>query len=140
MTALALDVLLEAGDLPARPLLRSGAEIIAQRVRAVSLLHYGEWPLDRSIGIRWLDYLGTKPFDVEGLAADLAVAWQAVDGVEEVTDISWDLDTPGQASITAELRLSTGDTISPTVQTLLAEGNVSITIGGVLGHSRTVAL
>jgi hypothetical protein len=128
----ALGVLLDAaGDLPDHPRLRSGLEVIAQRVRARTLTHKGEWPLDKRVGIDWIGHLSTKPLDIEGLAADLAVAWLSVPGVLSVTDLTWDVSVAGQATITASLLTVTGETLTPTVGALDADGNPSIVVGGV---------
>lgn len=129
----ALGVLLDTttGDLPRRPQMRSGLEVIAQRVRARTLTHRGEWPLDKTVGIDWIGYLSEKPFNVEGLAADLAVTWLSVPGVVTVTEVAYDVSTPGSVEITASLRTVTGDTLTPTVRTLDDEGNASIVVGGI---------
>ena len=134
----ALGMLLEDGDLPRVPRLQSGLAHIAQRVRAVTLTHKGEWPLDTSLGIDWRSYLQSRPFDAEGLAADLAVAWASVPGIVAVLQIDIDTETLGEATITARLQTITGETLTPKVSATTTTGNPSITLGGLLAASATV--
>lgn len=125
----ALGVLLEAGDLPAFTRMSSGASNIGQRVRAATLTHLGEWPLDTSKGIDWRHYLQTRPFDTEGLMADLAVAWAAVPGVVEVLSIDADVSIEGDATITGQLQIVTGGTLAVKASANVYGGDVSAFVG-----------
>lgn len=138
---MSLDLLLDpvTGDLPALTRLWSGLEIIAQRVQIRTLTHRGDWPLDRTAGIDWQRHLSTKPADVDALAAELATEWRAVPGVVEVTSLTAEVTTDGASTISAELRTETGETIVPVVSAPGVDGNPSIVVGGVLGHSGWVA-
>jgi len=133
MNPLALGVLLEAGDLPAFTRMSSGASNIAQRVRATTLTHLGEWPLDTSKGIDWRGYMQTRPFDVEGLMADLAVAWAAVPGVVEVLSIEASVTIEGVATIQGQLQIITGETVPVKASANIYEGDVSAAVGFVIG-------
>lgn len=137
-SASAIDVLLSGGQIQRFNRLASGAAVIAQRVRARTLTHRGEWPLDTSVGIPWTSYLGGKPFNVEGLIADLATTWQATPGVAEVVSIDA-TQSGGTVTITAELRTVTGETLYPSVQAPGVDGNPSVVVGGLLAASGLVA-
>lgn len=139
MSATAPDVLMgDDGDLPVFTRHVSGMEVIAQRVRVRLGTHRGDWPLDVRAGIPWTEYLGRKPLDMAALAAVLAVEMLAVPGVTAVEDLDWSVDN-GLATITATLRTAVGKSLDVVVQPQAAAGNPSITVGGVVGHSRTVA-
>lgn len=61
MRTLALDPI--TGDLAlsgGRPVLVSGADAVAQRLRVRLKLQQGEWVLDRNVGFPWLSVLAAK--------------------------------------------------------------------------------
>lgn len=131
------DVLMDSGDLPLFTRLVQGLDVIAQRIRVRLSTHRGDWPLDTSAGIPWVDILGRKPADVEGLAALLALEVASVPGVVQVVDLTW-----SQSGGTAEVSLTavtvTGDRIPVVVTPPGRAGNLSIVVGGVLGHAGPV--
>jgi len=138
MNALSPDILMGAdGDLPAFTRHVQGVEIIAQRIRARVATHRGDWPLDTSAGIPWTDYLGQKPVDLEGLAALLALDILATPGVEQIDDLAWS-QTGDAVSITMTATTTTGDRIPVVVTPPGRAGNLSIMVGGVLGHAGPV--
>lgn len=137
--AAALDVLMGAdGDLPAYTRHASGMEVIAQRVRTRLGTHRGDWPLDTSKGIAWTSYLGRKPLDLASLAAVLSLEILDTPGVADVQDLDWEQDG-GTYTITATVLTELGESLPVVVVPQDSAGNPSVTVGGVLGHSGTVA-
>lgn len=64
------DILLnEDGDLPERPRLVRGPEIVAQRIRRRLLMHRGEWLLDRRVGVPYARWRERKPPRLENISA-----------------------------------------------------------------------
>jgi hypothetical protein len=125
-------------DLPAFTRHTAGLAVIAQRVRCRLHTHRGDWPLDTSAGIDWIGFLGRKPVDLAGLAAELALEILATPGVTQVQDLEWSQDG-GNATITATILTELGTSLALVVDPQDSTGNPSITVGGVLGHSGTIA-
>ena len=139
MSATAPDVLMGAdGDLPSFTRHASGMEVIAQRIRVRLGTHRGDWPLDVTVGIDWTYYLGRKPLDLAALAAVIALEILAVPGVTQVQDLDWSQDG-GSATISASVLTELGRSLDVVVVPQDKAGNPSIVVGGVLGHSSTVA-
>lgn len=135
-----LDVLMdENGDLPVVCVLQNGQAIIAQKCECRLRTVLGDWPLDTTAGIDWLDFLGRKPANVDQFAAVLVTELLDVTGVLDV-----ELTTASQSGgvATIEMKIQTEDD-SPFDVVLSAgdvaeAGNLSITVGGVIGHSRSI--
>ena len=129
------DVLMDplTEDLPAFTRLSRGLEAIGQRVRIRMGTHVGDWPLDKTAGIDWTAILATKPLDLAGLAALLALEVLDTPGVLNVQDLEWSQDG-GTASISATVLTECG-VLPVVIQPQDAAGNLSIFVGGVIGHS-----
>jgi hypothetical protein len=125
------------GDLPLFSRHASGLEIVAQRIRVRLGTHRGDWPLDTSAGIPWTSYLGQTPVDLSGLAALVALEIRAVPGVTQVTDLEW-AQNGDAASITCTALTSVGASLPVVVTPPGRAGNLSIVVGGVLGHAETI--
>lgn len=140
MSATAPDVLMDpvTGDLPSFTRHASGMDVIAQRVRVRLGTHRGDWPLDVTAGIPWTDYLGRKPLDLAALASVIALEILQVPGVTRVLDLDWQ-QVGTSATITATVLTEVGRSLEVVVVPQDRAGNPSITVGGVLGHSSTVA-
>lgn len=139
MSAAAPDVLMGAdGDLPNFTRHASGMEVIAQRVRVRLGTHLGDWPLDTTVGVDWIKHLSQKPVDLPALAAVLSLEILAVPGVTGVQDLTW-AQTGTSATISATVRTSLGESLQVVVVPQDRTGNPSIVVGGIVGHSSTVA-
>lgn len=136
--ALSPDILMDAdGDLPLFTRHVQGLSIIAQRIRVRLGTHRGDWPLDTTAGIPWTDILGRKPVDLEGLAALVALEVRAVPGVTQVRDLVWS-QSGGDATISLTALTAYGDRIPVVVTPPGRAGNLSIAVGGILGHAGSV--
>lgn len=142
MSALSPDVLMDPDtlDLPAFTQHAAGIEVTAQRVRVRFQTHRGDWPLDINVGIPWVSILSTKPLDLEALAALLVLEATDTAGVEEVGDLEFLVDEDDPQSVSISMRLRTEFGVIPvTVTPPGIKGNLSIVVGGIIGHSGTVA-
>lgn len=140
MSARSPDILMDPDtlDLPSFTRHEAGEAIIAQRVRVRLLTHLGDWPLDTTVGIDWQGFLGRKPVDLASMAAGIAVEVLGVPGVAQVNDLEWSQDG-GSATISANIVTDLGLSLPLVVNPQDTSGNPSITVGGVLGHSGTIA-
>lgn len=62
----------------------SNSEAIAQRVKQHLRMYAGEWFLDTSVGVPWIEYVFTNPFDQAIAEAIVKDAVLAVPGVVEI--------------------------------------------------------
>lgn len=132
------DVLMDAdGDLPAFTRHSSGLPIVAQRVRCRMETLLGDWPLDETEGIDWLQILGQKPVNLAGVAAVVAREASGVPGVASVQDLTW-AQVGSTATISMQINTAFGS-LQLQVDPGGNAGNPSVTVGGVIGHSSTVA-
>lgn len=138
MSTMTPDILMGSdGDLPAFTRHVRGVEITEQRIRVRLETHRGDWPLDTRAGISWTRYLGQKPPDLAALAAEIALEVAATPGVSSIEDLSWTQEGEA-ASIQLYARLATGERVPVSVTPPGRAGNLSIVVGGVLGHAGAV--
>lgn len=140
---MSVDVLLDpaTGDLPDYVQVVGGMAIIAQRVDCRLRTVLGDWPLDTTAGIDWFGFLGRKPPQVDRFAASLVVEILNTQGVVTVENLSSEMDG-NIARISMDVIVEddgSGATSFPVVvKTQDETGNLSIAVGGVIGHSLSV--
>lgn len=124
---MSLDLYLDpvTGDLPDFNRHVVGAELTAQRISVRLQTHVGDWKLERTAGVPWLEILTTKPVDLPALATALAVEVRATPGVGAVTDLSWEQDGR-QVEVSMTAIADTGEAIAVAVQPQGIDGNPSI--------------
>lgn len=133
---MAKDLQLIDGDLPPRPRLISGVELIAQRIRIRLQTHRGEWLLNRSVGLPYLRWRGQKPPRVQSIGSRVRETVRTTPGVIDVRDF--------RAALQGRQILITGRVIVEGGQELLLEaemleaGNVSPTISLQLATSGAI--
>lgn len=87
------DVLLsDGGDLPKNPRITSGTQITIQRIEAALELSEGEWLLDTTAGLPWLEWFRTSPTPVDQIVAAVQVEIERIAGVQEVQAFDGTLD------------------------------------------------
>lgn len=106
---MAYDLLLIDGDLPDRPTLVRGPELIAQRVRRRLAMHRGEWLLDQRVGVPYVRWRAQKPPRVDAIGAHIR---------QVVTD------TPGVLGVEAFRAVLDGRTVRVTGRVLIEGGEV----------------
>lgn len=112
MRTLALDA---TGDLMlsgGRPVLVSGADAVAQRLRTRLGLFQGEWLLDRQVGFPWRRILGEK--GVDRLAEVLLrAAISSCPGVKAITAFTFTFNrTTRRASVTFTVTTIAGEPVT----------------------------
>ena len=73
-------------DLPVFPKHISGVDLIVQRMTIRLQRFLGEWILDTSVGIPYLDFIQTRPVDVAGFGAVIRTEIETTPGVLRVDD------------------------------------------------------
>jgi hypothetical protein len=139
MGAKSPDVLMDSTteDLPAYSRMVSGMAVIAQRVRIRLTTLLGNWPLDRAAGIDWIGILGSKPFDAEAAAATVVLEMVDTPGVTGAANLDFDQD--GDVfRMSCSLATEYGQDIPVVIEAPGIDGNLSIVVGGVVGHSGRV--
>ena len=122
------DVILENGDLPALCRLSSGVEHILQRVEIRIRTVYGEWFLDKSVGIPWPEWLSDPAVSLDVISARLRAEVESTPGVSAVT--TWSATRSGRAiSIEATFRVDTSEEdYSIPMSVTLSHGNSSVNV------------
>lgn len=112
------DVLLtDALDLRPRTTLVTGDVLVGQRIRLRTQQAVGDWILDASAGLPWLDWLTTKPFPEDTAAARVRQAIESIPGVLQVSELS-------------VTRTGTAATIAAQVLTEAGLAPVVVAVGG----------
>lgn len=75
------DVELVDGDLPPRTRHITGPELTAQRIDQRLGTFLGEWFLDTTVGLRYLEWLDTVPPPVDEMSADVRAQVESTPGV-----------------------------------------------------------
>lgn len=88
-----MDALLVDGDLTPRGRLVAGDDAVLQRVRLRLGLFVGEWVLDQTVGLPWLEWMSTKSANrVQEVGAVLQATIETTPGVRRVLDWSGTYD------------------------------------------------
>ena len=102
------DALLTDGlDLRPRTTLVTGDELVGQRVRLRLQQAEGDWVLNASHGLPWLDWLTTKPFPQDVALARIRQEIEAVPGVQQVQTLAM-TRSGTTATITGDLLTASG--------------------------------
>lgn len=136
---MSLDVLFIDGDLP--PLqtrLVTGRELIAQKIFARLNTLVGDWPLEVTAGLPWIEFMSNKLFDLDTMVALILVEINDVAGVAAVENLVRE-KTGRTFTMTATIITSEAEEIPTTLTFDAARKNASIYVGGVAGHSGTIA-
>lgn len=73
-------------DLPVFPVHISGVDLIVQRMTIRLQRFLGEWILDTSVGLPYLEFIQTRPLDIPGITAVLLAEIATTPGVLRVDD------------------------------------------------------
>lgn len=133
------DILLnDDGDLPERPTLVRGPEIVAQRIRRRLLMHRGEWLLDRRVGVPYVRWRERKPPRIENISAFVRDLITGTPGVLALHDFRAAF-SPGAHTIDISGRIfvAGGEELAFEGATGLSENNVS---GAVVFHTTSGAI
>ena len=83
------DILLDAsGDLPHRPALAAGIEVVAQRVRLRLLRFRGDLILNVKKGIDYPGLLQTRPVDTDAIEALIVAELSGTEGLKSIEEVS----------------------------------------------------
>lgn len=82
------DLALVNGDLPHVLKLVSGPELVVQRAARRLQRHLGEWFLDTSIGLPWVEWMQQKPPRVNEIGAKIRREVEAIPDVIRVTALT----------------------------------------------------
>lgn len=108
-----MDVGLEDGDLPAFCRFIQGEDETIQRLRLRMLQHRGDWILDRSAGLPYLDWGQLRSPPLEQIRAAIQVEIETCPGVERVERIDVAFVQPRQeVTVQATARLTSGQRAS----------------------------
>jgi hypothetical protein len=92
------DVLLNSdGDLARQTEHTSGLQEILQKITIRLRTKRGEWPLDDSVGVPYLEWLREKRPPLEDVEAVFRAEIVAIDGVEAVQSIDVGVDAPRES-------------------------------------------
>jgi len=107
---MALDFLLDdSGDLPVVTRLGEGVRVVEQRLELRLRRHLGEWFLDTTKGLPFVEWLSTKPALVD-IAAQVRREISTCPGVLAVDSYTSAQDDAGMVTITAAIRTEDGTT------------------------------
>ncbi len=114
------DILLnDDGDLPERPTLVRGPQLVAQRIRRRLLMHRGEWLLDKRVGVPYRRWREQKPPRIENISAFVRDLITSTPGVVALHDYRAAF-APGTRTIEVSGRI-------------LVDGDESLEFGGDVG-------
>lgn len=114
-----MDILLDDSfDLPVQPQLArtSDTDLIVQRIRSAIALFEGEWRLDTTAGLPWLDWLQTVPPPLDEIAAVVRVEIADVLGVDRVSTLDVSLNDNDVITIQGTVTSLQGDTFEFTTE------------------------
>lgn len=80
------DIVIKDGDI----LLIDNAERVAQQVKIMLLTWLGEWFLDTTHGVPYLEYILVKSPDLQLIRSILLKKIESVDGVDDVSELELD--------------------------------------------------
>lgn len=127
----------ENGDIPLYATLATGDAVTIQRVRRRLKTFRGEWMLDKSTGLPFIEWSQQKPPDVNGQGAIVLLAITTTPGVELVEDFEAVFDSPNRRVVfTARIVLESG-TVA-TLEFAPALGGNSLPYVAILFPSGTV--
>jgi hypothetical protein len=89
MNLLTNDIQLQNNDL----YLVTGSDAIAQDLQQSLQVWLGEWFLDTTVGVPYLQQILVKNPNLDLIHADLVNAALAVDGVEQITSLTFEFDS-----------------------------------------------
>src|SRR5690554_1576648 len=130
------DLLLVDGDLPVRPTLVRGPQLVAQRIRRRLLLHRGEWILDRRVGVPYVRWREQKPPRLENISAFVRGLITTTPGVVRLTEFKAAF-AQGVVEISGRIFVAGGEELTFEGTTSLDESNVS---GAVVFHTTSGAI
>ena len=135
------DVKLDAnGDIYESTQVVTGDELIAQRIRIRLQTHLGEWLLDTSQGMPYIDWADTLPLPVTEVRQKILDELTTTPGVLTVTSLVVDVDNVlGCLSATASVLLD-GGAVAEVVITDTASTNLPTGASDVSGSGRPVVL
>jgi hypothetical protein len=93
MNLLTNDIQLQNNDL----YLVTGSDAIAQDLQQSLQVWLGEWFLDTTVGVPYLQQILVKNPNLDLIHADLVNAALAVDGVEQITSLTFEFDSVNRA-------------------------------------------
>jgi hypothetical protein len=94
---MSFDILLDDdGDLPAHPMHGTGLDLLVQRIDRRVRIHRGEWMLDASVGLPFVQFRAQKPPQVEAIGALIRREIEDVPGVTRVETITGTYDQAQQ--------------------------------------------
>lgn len=113
------------GDLPVFTRHITGADLVRQRIRARLGTFRGEWILDESDGLPFLEWRASKPLDLEGIRAVVQAEIEDCPGVLRVDDltVSFNAETQTVALVGRVLVDDDNATEIPVVVQLLTRQN-----------------
>ncbi|MFB6375287.1 MAG: hypothetical protein ABEN55_19690 [Bradymonadaceae bacterium] len=100
----------EQGDLPRYTEHTSGAHAVVQKIGIRLRTHRGEWMLDESAGMPFLEWLQRKKPPQVGVENKVRQEIKAVEGVESVTELEVDFERPIETiEVSATVRTEYGE-------------------------------
>ena len=95
------------GDLPLFTEFITGNEVIRQRLENRFATHLEGWFLDQTVGIPYIDWIGTKPVPIGEISAKFRTEIESTPGVVRVDDFEVNFEpAPQRTTITGIARLS----------------------------------
>jgi hypothetical protein len=132
------DILIIDGDLPVKPRIVRGPEIVAQYIRRRLRTFEGEWILDRRVGLPWLRWKERKPVPLEDIRQTVRETIRTTTGVLEVRELVAAFDSSTRTVTMRGVIVVEGDEVLEMDALFPVAGNVSPTIaftsesGGIL--------
>jgi len=110
---MAIDVLLDpvTWDLPTKPAQGTGIEVIRQRLMIRLRRFLGEWILDETKGLKYMEWTTTKPVPLDEIGADLRREIETTPEVDRIISggtATWD-QASRTVSFTATVRTVQGE-------------------------------
>jgi len=107
------DVALVNGDLVAQNRWIDGPEKVVQSIQIRLGRFRGEWFLDPTSGLQWMEWLGTRNVSVSEIVARVSSEILRVEGVDRIQSIVPVKDTSGSVTINVEIVLNPEITDQP---------------------------
>ncbi|MFU8802631.1 MAG: hypothetical protein ACNA8W_02370 [Bradymonadaceae bacterium] len=133
-----IDLLLIDGDLPIRPTIYRGPEIIAQYIRRRLLTFEGEWILDRRVGLPWLRWKEKKPVPLDVMRQTVRETIRTTTGVLDVRELVAGFDAMTRTVTMSGVIAIEGDAELLFDALFPAAGNVSPTISFTSGSGAII--
>jgi len=83
----------------------SDAEEVSQRIKTTLLFYLGEWFLNTSIGIPWLEDIFIKPANLNNIESILKSEVLNVPGVSRITDFSMSYEKSPSRKLTINMNV-----------------------------------